>query len=231
MTRRRRLGQHFLSSESVAQKIIDAARIRPGQTVLEIGTGTGMLTRMLCRRAAYVISIETDRRLYEQACSELCGMSNLDLRYGDGFASDDNFDVFVSSLPYSKSRAAIEWLIQRRYSRAVIMVQKEFAEKISGRSDRSIAVLADYALAVRKIADVGPSCFEPRPKVSSTVLALTPKNVVPSEIVKTVNRIFSYKKKTLKNILEQFDVHETSSSRLGQLRGEQIIEIAQKIVG
>ena len=131
MNRRKNLGQHFLQSKTIAKSIVSNANITRNDVVLEIGTGYGILIPHLCKNAKQVFSIENDQNLHFSVKSNFDDYSNLVLEYGDGFNSSHNFSVFVSNLPYSKSRFAIEWLLQKKFSRAVIMVQKEFAEKLS----------------------------------------------------------------------------------------------------
>ena len=99
---------------------------------------------------------------------------NLVLEYGDGFDSDHSFSIFVSNLPYSKSRFALEWLLQKRFSRAVIMVQKEFAEKLSSDEEhKAVSVLANYGFRIKFLMNVKKSNFSPAPKaVSYTHLTL-----------------------------------------------------------
>jgi len=78
--------------------------------------------------------------------------------------------------------------------------------------------------------NVKKSNFMPVPKVDSTVILLEKKKVVSKELISTVNKIFSYRRKTLQNILKQFDLNTTSKKRLDELSGDEIIKIAQKIV-
>jgi len=74
------------------------------------------------------------------------------------------------------------------------------------------------------------SNFFPMPKVDSTVILLEQKKVIQKILISTVNRIFSYRRKTLQNILKQFGVNSTSKKRLDELSGDEIIKIAQKII-
>ena len=78
--------------------------------------------------------------------------------------------------------------------------------------------------------NVKKSNFMPIPKVDSTAILLEKKKVVSKELISTVNKIFSYRRKTLQNILKQFDLNTTSKKRLDELSGDEIIKIAQKIV-
>ena len=231
MNKRKNLGQHFLKSKAIAKTIVSSAKITRNDTVLEIGTGHGILIPYICEKAKQVFSIENDRKLHLLAISNFHDYSNLVLEHGDGFNSSHDFSIFVSNLPYSKSRFAIEWLLQKKISRAVIMVQKEFAEKLgSNQEHKSISVLANYGFRIKFLMNVKKSNFFPVPKVDSTVILLEQKKMISKTLISTVNRIFSYRRKTLQNILKQFGLNSTSKKRLDELSGDEIIKIAQKIV-
>ena len=231
MNRRKNLGQHFLQSETIAKSIVSNANITRNDVVLEIGTGYGILIPYLCKNAKQVFSIENDQNLHLFAKSNFDDYPNLVLEYGDGFNSSHSFSVFVSNLPYSKSRFALEWLLQKKFSRAVIMVQKEFSEKlISSGEHKAISVLANYGFRIKFLMNVKKSNFSPIPKVDSVVILLEQKKIVPKILISTVNRIFSYRRKTIQNILKQFGLNSTSKKRLDELSGGEIIKIAQKII-
>ena len=231
MNRRKNLGQHFLQSETIAKSIVSNANITRNDVVLEIGTGYGILIPYLCKNAKQVFSIENDQNLHLFAKSNFDDYPNLVLEYGDGFNSSHSFSVFVSNLPYSKSRFALEWLLQKKFSRAVIMVQKEFSEKlISSGEHKAISVLANYGFRIKFLMNVKNSNFSPIPKVDSVVILLEQNKIVPKILISTVNRIFSYRRKTIQTILKQFGLNSTSKKRLDELSGGEIIKIAQKII-
>ncbi len=232
MIKRKRLGQHFLTSSFVAKKIAQAAEISKKDVVLEIGTGKGILIPYLCKNARKIISIEADYLLYKNAKEKFSEIENLELKHGDGFKSDQKFSILVSNLPYSKSRKAIEWLIQQKYSHAIVMVQKEFYEKIiaTRKCRKAISVLASYSTDIKKISNVSKNNFDPSPKVDSVVIKLTRKKTLTKEIIQTINKLFSYKRKNLQNILKQFGKKIESDKRLEDLSSEEIIGIAKKII-
>ncbi|KAG2473869.1 MAG: Ribosomal RNA adenine methylase transferase [Nitrosopumilales archaeon] len=233
MKKRQKLGQHFLKSEKIAQSIVSAAKITKNENVLEIGTGKGILTTLLCKTAKQVVSFEKDRELYKSAVANLSNITNLKLRQGDGFKSNENFSVFVSNLPYSRSRDAIEWLIQKKFSRAVIMVQKEFAEKLKTKSKKerkAISILTQHALEIEPIANIQKTNFFPQPKVDSVVLKVKSKRKISKDLIKVVNKLFSYRRKTLHKILVQFNKSNDSTKRLDELDGDEIIKIAKQII-
>lgn len=225
MNRRRRMGQHFLASRAVASRMVESARLSRRDTVLEVGTGRGALTRALCERAGRVVSVEADRKIYEEARRSLSA-DNLELVCGDGFGEARPFDVFVSSLPYSQSRRAVEWLCQRPMSRAVVMVQKEFHEKIASAS-KATAVIASHCFEVRRVCRAGRADFDPPPAVESVVLAMEQKRTLDADTVKAVNRMFSYRRKKLSNVLAEFGASSDSAKRLDQMGADEIVGIAK----
>ncbi len=232
MNKRHRLGQHFLISNSVAKSIVDYSDITKDDVVLEVGTGKGILTPYLCQKAKKIISVEKDLTLYNKAKENL-KISNLTLLHGDAFDMDFEFDVFVSNLPYSESRNAIEWLAQRKFSHGIIMVQKEFAQKLlakKGTEKRAISVLANYSMVLTKLLDVSKTNFSPPPKVDSMVVRLDQKRQVTNEMITKINNLFSYKRKTIRRIAKQFGIQIDSDSRLQDLSDGEIIEIAKKVI-
>ena len=233
MNKRHSLGQHFLVSDYVAKSIVDFAKLTKNDVVLEVGTGKGILTPYLCEKAKKVISVEKDSKLYKELIEKFSKISNLVLEQGDAFKMNFDFTVFVSNLPYSESRNAIEWLVQRRFSHAIIMVQKEFAQKLlvkEGTARRAVGVLANYCMKIEKLLEVGKSNFRPSPKIDSVVISLDQKRQVTREMVKTVNNLFSFKRKTIRHIARQFGVTIDSDNRLEDLQDGEIIEIAKKII-
>ena len=233
MSKRHALGQHFLISNQVAESIADLAHITRRDTVLEVGTGKGILTGHLYGKAKRVISVEKDPALYRETKMRFSGIHNLELEHGDAFEMDIDFTVLFSNLPYSESRNAVEWLVQRKFSHAVIMVQKEFAHKLflkKGSGRRAVSVLAGYCLDMEQLLDVKKASFQPVPRVDSVVIGIKQKKKVPKELVTAINRLFSFKRKTVRNIARQFDIVIDSDKRLEDLSDGEIIDIAKKIV-
>ena len=233
MIKRKRLGQHFLNSNSIANLIVSEAKITKNDTVFEIGTGLGILTPLLCKNAKKVISVDTDKTLYENAKSQFTKFENLELIYGDGFKVNKNFSIFVSNLPYSKSKDAIEWLAEKQFSHGIIMVQKEFAEKLlitSSKDRRAVNIIANHTLEILPLSKVGKNNFNPPPKVDSIILKITKKHTIDKKIVKMINKLFSYRRKTVQNIFKQFGKDISIDKRLDDLTVEEIVLIAKEIL-
>src|SRR2546421_2323062 len=233
MKKRQLLGQHFLVSQSTAKSIVDFAEITKKDTVLEIGTGRGIMIPYLCETAKKVISVEKDKGLYSQALEKFENFPNLTLKQGDGFKMDLDFTIFASNLPYSESRNAIEWLAQKKFSHGVIMVQKEFAEKLiakpGSKNHKAITVIANHCAEIKHMMNVKRSDFSPSPKVESVVLKLTKKQQISKDLINTVNNLFSYRRKTLHNVAKQFGVLVESNERFENLTNGEIINLAKEI--
>jgi len=233
MIKRKKLGQHFLNSNSIAKSIVSVAQITKGDIVFELGTGLGILTPLLCEKANKVISIDIDEKLVKNAKSTFSDIDNLILKSGDGFKKRDSFSIFVSNLPYNKSKDAIEWLAQTSFSHGVIMVQKEFADKLltnSAKKRKAVSIIANHAFEIKKISKVGKNNFLPPPKVDSVILKIIQKNTMKKDLIQTINKIFSYRRKTIKNILKQFDTETEIDKRVDDLSGDEIIHIANQIL-
>jgi 16S rRNA (adenine1518-N6/adenine1519-N6)-dimethyltransferase len=232
MIKRKLLGQHFLNSKSIAEFIVEEARISKTDVVFEIGTGLGILTPLLCKNAQKVISVDTDENLIKKAKTKFAILDNLILKSGDGFKKKEEFSIFVSNLPYSRSKDAIEWLAQNSFSHGVIMVQKEFAEKLfaTSKNRRSISIIATHAFDIEKISDVNKNNFSPSPKVDSVILKISKKSVMDKKLISTINDIFSYRRKTVKNILKQFHKQSTIEKRVDDLSVDEIVNLAKQIL-
>ncbi len=233
MNKRKKLGQHFLNSDSIAKFIISEAKITKNDTVFEIGIGQGILTPLLCEKAGKVISVDIDESLVKNAKTKFSDMDNLVLKSGDGLKKKDNFTIFVSNLPYSRSKDAIEWLSQKPFSHGVIMVQKEFADKLlakSSKNRKAISIIATQAFDITTVSKVKKNNFTPPPKIDSVILKIIKKNHLRKDLIQTINKIFSYRRKTVKNILKQFDMESMIDKRVDDLSGDEIISLANKIL-
>ena len=226
----RALGQHFLADRHVLGRIIFASALGKDETACEAGAGNGVLTEELCKRAGRVISYEVDRGLYENARS--LGFENLQLVNDDLFkVKAAEFDVFVSNLPYSRSRDAMQWLATMRFQRAIVTVQREFADKISARPGdenyRAISAICSYCFKIERLFAVGKDAFNPPPKVESEVLRLVPVHTITPEAVKKVNGLFSQRNKKATKVAARMGVQvDFGDRRVDQLEPEEIMRMA-----
>jgi 16S rRNA (adenine1518-N6/adenine1519-N6)-dimethyltransferase len=224
----------MLVDRRILGRIIDAAKIGKGEVVLEAGTGQGILTAELCKAAKSVISYEVDKKLYQQAKAQL-QFHNLKLVNADLFKINNlRFDAFASNLPYSRSRDAFEWLATQKFDRAIVMVQEEFADKISARAGdknyRAISALAAHCFIIEKLFKVGRQSFEPQPKVESVVIRIVPVNSVAKETIKRLNFLFSKRNKKASTVAAKAGVKaDFGSRRIDQLAPHDLIKMAESM--
>ncbi|MGI9648007.1 MAG: 16S rRNA (adenine(1518)-N(6)/adenine(1519)-N(6))-dimethyltransferase RsmA, partial [Acidimicrobiia bacterium] len=174
----RRLGQNFLVDPNVIRKIVGVAEVGPGDRVLEVGAGTGTLTRELAATGARVVTYELDHRLRPVLDEVLAGLTNVEVRYEDAASADfagDGWTV-VANLPYYLSTTLLlDWLqAGPEPGRFVVMVQREVADRLAaGPGSRTYGIPSVIArlygtpsLAFRVPATV----FYPQPEVESAVV-------------------------------------------------------------
>ena len=209
--------------------------------VCEAGTGEGILTQELCKQAKGVISFEIDKALYVRALGYLSDFSNLLLINADIFkVKNVDFQVFVSNLPYSRSKDAIEWLAIRKFRRAIVMFQKEFVDKLKARPGeanyRSVSAICQYCFRIDSLIEVNRKSFLPRPQIDSQVVRLTPyeDNYIDIYTLRTLNYIFSFRNKKASSVAKTFGVILSSdvnlnNKRIDQLTPQDLVSLSESL--
>jgi 16S rRNA (adenine1518-N6/adenine1519-N6)-dimethyltransferase len=222
---RKRWGQHFLVRGETAVKIVEAARLRPQETAVEVGPGDGALTRPLADRAGRVLAIEIDPLRARALAEELeptrpvriiCG-DVLSRSFGEWLA-EAGFPgpaVLVSNLPYNAATPILIAAIEepRAILRIVATVQREVARRLSAKpGDEAYGYLSVRVTArarARVLFDLPPAAFRPRPKVVSSVVEIVPREDPPEAAVRDraltlASHAFRMRRKTLANALAPF---------------------------
>lgn len=221
---KRSLGQNFLIDERCIERIIAAVDPSAKDVIFEIGPGRGALTSRIVRSGAEVVAVELDRNLIEPLTKEFASRSNFHLIEGDALIvsfpelfAGFNFPLarldsikLVANLPYYISTAILQRLSDQRefFSKLVVMFQKEVVDRITaepGNSDRGfLTVLVQAAFDVERLFDITPNAFQPRPKVWSSVVRLTPKPHTAAEplLRPLLSAAFAQKRKTISNNLK-----------------------------
>jgi 16S rRNA (adenine1518-N6/adenine1519-N6)-dimethyltransferase len=179
---KRRLGQHFLSDPRLLTRIADALEAGPADTVLEIGPGLGGLTGPLSERAGRVIAIEKDHDLIADLRTRF---PEIEIVEGDALEIDwhrfthEGRLLVTGNIPYNITSPLIDKaLLPPRPARIVFLVQKEVAERVAARPgshDYGALTIGVQAVAqVERLFIVPAGAFNPRPKIDSAVLRLTP---------------------------------------------------------
>lgn len=234
----KKFGQVFLHDRNIARLEVNALEVRPGIDVLEIGPGPGILTEMLLERGANVTAIEPDHVQYE----------NLAVRFGECIETgqlklikEDFLEIepapyarIIGNIPYHISSPILFKLFEYDFENAVIMVQKEFAERLIAKEGTKqysrLTVNAKVRFEVELVRTVPRSCFVPVPKVDSAIVRLEKKEFpgkFPIEFLDEILiKLFSMRRKKVKNILPGAP-EAYSGRRPEDLKIEEIIEICQ----
>lgn len=203
--------QHFLVDPSAVARIVAAYPVG-GRSVLEIGPGRGILTAALLGAGATVTAIEYDRVLVEHLevrFAEEITAGRLALVHGDAARSPwPDFELMVANLPYSISSPVVFRLITSPYEAAVLMFQREFAERMRapiGTPDCGrLSVMVQTWARVEACFVLPPAAFSPSPAIDSMVVRITPRSPIfpitdPSVYADVVRLLFMQRRKTVRN--------------------------------
>ncbi|MDD3178089.1 MAG: 16S rRNA (adenine(1518)-N(6)/adenine(1519)-N(6))-dimethyltransferase RsmA [Candidatus ainarchaeum sp.] len=241
--------QNFIITTKPIEKAIKALEILKEETILEIGPGTGNLTKEILKLAKKVIVIEKDKKLVEILKNEFEN-KNIEIINKDFLDVDLNkikFDKIIGFIPYSISQEILEKINSTK--KTVLMVQKEFADKliaIEGFENYvATTVLAQSYGNIKFIANIKKNNFYPRPKVDSTLIEINPYNIKKDEkYIEFIKTIFRFSNKDLLNGLklakkinpkmfnkiniEKIDL-KTKKLKIKQINVNQFKEIYKKI--
>ena len=216
----KKLGQNFLIDADIVRGIVDAADIRPGERVLEIGPGIGTLTQGLAEAGAEVTAVELDKKLPAVLAKTLEGYENVLIVQGDilkvnipEIMGSEPFKV-AANLPYYITTPIIMTLLERRLpiSRLVTMVQKEVADRMVAepgtKAYGALSVAVQYYTQPHVELDVPPRSFIPAPEVDSVVIVCDVREKPPVTVAdeklffRVVRAAFGQRRKTLSNALK-----------------------------
>lgn len=207
------MGQHFLLDEGVCRRQAEFAELSKDDVVLEVGPGIGTLTRYIAEAAKKVIAVEKDARLatYLKNSAEWAE-KNVDVIHGDALKAEfPPFNKIVSNIPYNISSDITFKFLEHKFDLAVILYQKEFAERLvavqGGEEYSRLSVNAYYRAKAEIVGKVHRSSFYPPPKVDSAIVRLAPRKrpafLVKDEklFFKTTLCIFNHRRKKIRNCL------------------------------
>lgn len=220
---KKKFGQNFIKDENLIDKIINLSDFEENSLVIEIGCGSGVLTKKLANKFEYVLGYEIDKDL-EKYLNEISN-PKLTIIYDDFLKRDIIEDIkkykydklfIISNLPYYITTPIIEKIINEGIDvyRIIIMVQKEVGDRINAvpnsKAYNSLSVFINYNYDVKKIMNVSRQSFVPQPNVDSIVLKLSKKNnqekaFNEEHFYKLVRDSFKQKRKILKNNLIDYD--------------------------
>lgn len=219
------LGQNFLIDNNIIKKISESFVVNSDDLIIEIGPGSGALTKELIKKGCNVICFEIDTRLKEKL--SLIESNNLNIVYEDFLKVDlkewtkgHKRLFFVGNLPYYITTAIINKIVdESNPHEIIIMIQKEVAERFmaspNSRNYGSLSVFLQYNFDITKVCNVSKNCFNPIPKVDSIVLKLTKNKKEQAnnedQFYKLIKDAFSQKRKNLRNNLKCYDLDKINS--------------------
>ena len=218
----RSMGQNFRIEGWVPDGLVEGAGVSLQNGVLEIGPGIGPLTMRLSNAATKVVAVELDRSLLPVLAETLAGRNNVEIIPGDilkldiGALVDEKFSgltpMACANLPYNITTPVLSALIDsRRFAQIAVMIQREVALRICAAPGTAeygaFSIYCQYHTAPELLFDVGPECFVPAPKVTSSVVRMTPRHMPPIAVqdekrfFRLVKAAFGQRRKTLLNAL------------------------------
>ncbi len=218
-------GQNFINNKKIIHDIVEKSNILPNSLVIEIGPGSGNLTKELSLVAKNVIAYEIDTRLEDILDENLIDCHNVKIIYNDFLKCNIVDDIkeytydniyIVANIPYYITTPIIEKIIASKinFKQITLMVQKEVGERFASlpgtRTYGSITVFLNYYFDVKKLFIVKKDYFTPKPKIDSIIISLTNKErlKVNNEefLLKLIRDAFQYKRKNIRNNLKKYDL-------------------------
>jgi 16S rRNA (adenine1518-N6/adenine1519-N6)-dimethyltransferase len=214
------LGQNFLIDRGVLTQIVDCVKIE-NKNILEIGPGTGNLTKyILDKNPRKVIVVEKDNDLVKDLKSKFKERLNI---INDDILNVDETSLFkektlvFGNLPYNISTEILsKWIINLKenfwFENLILMFQKEVADRIITDYNNSnygrLSILVNWKLTVKKVCDIKPSAFTPKPKINSSLLLFSPKKNFykikdPKNLEKITRIFFNNRRKMIKKPFNQ----------------------------
>ncbi len=236
------LGQNFLIDSNISKRIVDSAEVSEGEKVLEIGPGRGALTEILSSKGN-LIAIEKDKWLAVVLKQKFKG--SVEIVEGDILKWEvPPIDVIVANLPYSISSLILFRLFNYEWTRAVLMFQEEFANRLVAKPGSKIygrlSVMANHFVSTKKLFKVSKTAFQPQPKIHSQVVKLIRRK--PDYTLndfntfkKVVKSIFTHRRKKIRNCIKitfpEIDVEklEYMDLRAEILKPSEIAELSNSI--
>jgi 16S rRNA (adenine1518-N6/adenine1519-N6)-dimethyltransferase len=209
------LGQNFMVEPAVFEKLSDYAAVDRADVVLDAGAGFGFLTRFLAVKCKSVVAIEKDPRVAAVLREQLSDVANVTIIEGDVLKAElPEFNKVVAIPPYYLSSRLVLWLLERRVACAVLILQREFANKLIASVGSEeygwLTVVACQGAEIELFDTVPKELFYPQPAVDSVVVRLVPWKQAPFELKdvlffrRMVRWLFNQRNKKLGNALVPF---------------------------
>jgi 16S rRNA (adenine1518-N6/adenine1519-N6)-dimethyltransferase len=217
---------------SILQNMANCAALDRSDVTLDIGAGLGFLTLSLAAKCRHVLAVESDAKLVRILLEQLGNLSNVSVIHGDVLRVPiSQFNKVVSVPPYSISSHLLLWLFNRKFDRAVLILQKDFVNRLVAPVGSEhygwLAVVAYYYVNVELLDDVPRWMFYPQPEVDSIIVRLEPKNLSPFTLKdevrfkQFVQSLFTRRNRKVRNAIISF-VRSSGASEVAR-----VLEIAE----
>ena len=220
------LGQNFLVDKNIVDRIVGSINFKSKPSVIEIGPGLGVLTKEIENKTNDITVVEIDKLMVEILQTQLKDSTkivNQDILKFDLNKTGTKIKTIIGNLPYYITTEIIEKIYE--YSTFVdefiLMIQQDVATKIlnlkQGKDLSFVSIISNYAFDVELVTDVSRNCFYPAPNVDSTVLKMTSKKIIASDLLsfKTfVIKLMKQRRKTVLNNLKEMYSIELSNKIL-----------------
>ena len=223
------LGQNFLIDDNIKRKIVDASSVGDDSIIIEVGPGSGAITKLLVNKGVPVIAFEIDTRLKDDLSK--INSDNLEVIFEDFLSVDLKKALskykykhisLIANLPYYITTPIITKVMnEKEVNEMIVMVQKEVGDRFSAKPRtkdyNSLSVFLQYYFNIEKVCLVSKNCFVPKPKVDSIVVKFTRRNdlikVNDEELFfRLVKDSFKQKRKNLRNNLRSYDLDKIEST-------------------
>ena len=222
------LGQNFLKSQKILSFISKRADC---PTVLEIGAGDLRLTKFLAKNKSTekIYAVELDKSLIQSPPNPKIELINNDFLKLKPFP----VDCIVGNLPYYISSKILFSLLKWEFKKAILMFQKEFAEKMLASSgDKNygrLSITSQYYFEIKLLKIIPKELFFPKPKVDSAIVELKKIREEDPIFDKVVRKLYSLRNKKIKNILKNVDLEDYKEKRPRHLSLKEVIEIVETL--
>ena len=228
----KRLGQNFLIDKNIRDNIINAIAFDKKDTLVEIGSGFGVMTFELAKRCKHLYAVERDDRIYGAMAPLFEKVGNITAVFGDmleqdisSFAKGKERIILFGNIPYYITTPLVEMAINnKKHIKSVyLVIQREFADRlVSGPGSKafgSISCYVQYFTKIRKVFNITKNCFYPRPEVDSSLVEMevlaSPSVKVGDEklMFKIIRKAFTGRRKKIVNTLALGDFLDMDVSR------------------
>lgn len=232
-------GQNFLINEGIIKKIVNNMDVDTFDAVIEIGPGLASLTLPLSKKAKRLIAVDADRDMVMVLKDIFKDSDNVSIVQSDFLRFDvDSISrmesrLLIGNLPYNITSELLEYMLEKGFSSAGMMVQKEVADKLSYVKDKKdncpLGAFIKMTGELKLITDVDSSCFNPAPKVQSAFIRIDQKQKIDFSIYPILKAMFKDPNKTISNCLKQNHLYDKASLYLKENKDERISYRARQL--